>query len=377
MFDVLTNYSVPEFVRDLLKKRFPGDRLKQTVHDAGDKLNFACPFCGDSKTDSKKKRGNLYIERGFYKCYNDGCSIKVDLTKFVSKYSQTYGLEVPSVQAKEVEWVHLTAKKKKGSLIELLINRNIGSSLLEIDHLASRFSLIPCRKADPDSRIGKFIESRGLVGLPTFNDCCYYDSSQNKIYLFNIDLKSKKILGFAIRRLDQVSGPKYLIKNYAELKKNGLVSSLGDDVIADIDSLNNYFNVFNIDFTKPVFVTEGQIDAMFLNNAIATTGVSKSRLLLENLLSKKSALVFFDSDIAGKRQSIELIKKGYRVFLWSKVMIDLRAKYKVDQRTVSLIKDVNDLFQFIQSKEKGFGFEEFNRFVLAYFSESPIDLILV
>lgn len=377
MFDTLTNYGLSEFVKDLLKKRFPGDRLKQTVLDSGDKLNFACPYCGDSKTDSKKKRGNLYPDRGFYKCYNDGCSIKVDTVKFVSKYSQTYGLEVPSVQAKETQWVHLTAKKKKGSLIELLINRNIGASLLDIDYLATRFSLIPCKKADPDSRIGQFIRDRGLIGLPTFEDCCYFDSSQNKVYLFNIDLKSKKILGFAIRRLDQVSGPKYLIKNYAELKKNGLISSISDEVVGDIDSLNNYFNVFNIDFTKPVFVTEGQIDAMFLQNAIATTGVSKSKLLLENLLSKESALVFFDSDLAGKRQSIELIKKGYRVFLWSKVMIDLKAKYNVDTRTVSLIKDVNDLFQFIQSREDDFGFEEFNLFVMKYFSESPLDLILV
>jgi len=377
MFDILTNYSLSDFVKDLLKKRFPGDRLKQTVHDAGDKLNFACPYCGDSKTDSKKKRGNLYPDRGFYKCYNDGCSIKVDTTKFVSKYVQTYGLEIPSVQAVEQQWVHLTAKKKKGSLIELLINRNIGSSLLEISYLASRFSLTPCKSADPGSRIGQFIEDRGLKGLPTFEDCCYFDSSQNKVYLFNIDLKSKKILGFAIRRLDQISGPKYLIKNYAELKKNGLITSMSDEVIGDIDSLNNYFNVFNIDFTKPVFVTEGQIDAMFLRNAIATTGVSKSKLLLENLLSKQSALIFFDSDLAGKRQSIELIKKGYRVFLWSKVMMDLKSKYKVNQRTVSLIKDVNDLFQFIHSREEGFTFDEFNDFVLHYFSESPLDLIMV
>jgi hypothetical protein len=377
MFDILTNYSIPEFVRDLLKKRFPGDRLKQTVHDAGDKLNFACPYCGDSKTDSKKKRGNLYPERGFYKCYNDGCSIKVDTAKFVSKYAQTYGLEIPSVKAVEPQWVHNTSKKKKGSLIELLINRNIGSSLLEIDYLVSRFSLTPCKEADFGSRIGQFVESRGLKGIPTFDDCCYFDSSQNKVYLFNVDLKSKKILGFAIRRLDQVSGPKYLIKNYAELKKNGLVPSLNDEVIGDIDSLNNYFNVFNVDFTKPVFVTEGQIDAMFLQNAIATTGVSKSKLLLENLLSKNSALIFFDSDLAGKKQSIELIKKGYRVFLWSKVMNDLKIKYKADRFEVSLIKDVNDLFQFIHSREEGFGFDEFNSFVLDYFSESPLDLILV
>ena len=153
MLDLLTSYSIPEFVGDLLKKRFPGDRLKQTFHDAGDKLNFACPYCGDSRTDSKKKRGNLYVESGFYKCYNDGCSIRVSVQKFVSKYSQTYGLSIPGIKETAPNWVHNVARKKKGSLIELLINRQVSSSLLGIDYLAERFFLTPCSKADPDSRI--------------------------------------------------------------------------------------------------------------------------------------------------------------------------------------------------------------------------------
>jgi hypothetical protein len=286
-------------------------------------------------------------------------------------------LEIPSISVQKNEWTHETTKKKKGSLIELLIKRNIGASLLDLDYLSSRFSLIPCKDAEPSSRVGTFVRTRGLVDLPTFNSCCYYDSSQNKIYLFNVDLKSNKILGFAIRRIDDYSGPKYLIKSYAELKKNGLLRNFEDEIIADIDSLNNYFNVLNINFSKPVFVTEGQIDAMFLKNAIATTGVSKSKLLLENLLLKSNTLVFFDSDMAGKRQSIELIKKGYRVFLWSKVMSDLRKTYGASQKEVSEIKDVNDLFQFIRIYDQSFDFDKFNEFVLDYFSESPLDLILV
>ena len=89
-------------------------------------------------------------------------------------------------------------------------------------------------------------------------------------------------------------------------------------------------------------VTEGQIDSLFLKNAIATTGVSKSSLLLNNLLSKSNALIFFDSDSAGKNKSIELIKKGYRVFLWNKIFSDLIKKYPLQRKSVKLINDVNE-----------------------------------
>jgi hypothetical protein len=378
MFDLLTEYKVHSFVADLLKKRFPNDRIRQAVLDSGDKLNFACPYCGDSKTDAKKKRGNLYPTRGFYKCYNDGCSVKVDIPKFVSHFALKYGLGVPDVTRVDTQWTHQTSVKKRGSLIELLLNKRTSSSLLQLDEIVERFALTLCKDADPDSQVGQFVQRRHLTSLPIFDSCCYFDSRDDKIYLFNLDLKSRKIVGFAVRRINSDSyGPKYLIKTYSELKKTGLIKGISEETLADIDTINNYFNVFNINFTKPIYVTEGQIDAMFLKNAIATTGVSKSKLLLENLLSKSNALIFFDSDLAGKKQSIELIKKGYKVFLWNKVMADLRVKHKDSSAEIRALKDVNDLFIFMKSKDNELDFEKFNKFVAEYFSESALDLLYV
>ncbi len=377
MFDILTNYSIYSFIQDLLKKRFPGERLKQDLHESGDKINFACPYCGDSKTDSRKKRGNLYPERGFYKCYNDGCGVKVDLSKFISKFAVKYHLSIPDTKQSAPEWNPQTSKKKRGSLIELLINKQISTSLLSIEYLVSRFSLTSCKDADPDSRIGEFINKRKLKDIPTFNECCYFDSRKDKVYLFNIDVRSGKVLGFAIRRLDESGGPKYLIKNYSEMIKNGLIGGIREDLLIDIDTINNYFNVLNIDFSSPIIVTEGQLDSMFLRNSIATTGISKSKLLLDNLLSKSNALIFFDSDSAGKNQSIELIKQGYRVFLWNKLFTDLRFSYKADYRKIRSIKDVNDLYAFLSEVDSTITFDKFNDFILQYFSESPLDILYV
>jgi hypothetical protein len=377
MLDILTGYNIHQFIKDVLKKRFPDDRFKQEVYESGDKINFACPYCGDSKSDSRKKRGNIYPDRGFYKCYNDGCGVKSDIAKFISRFALKYSLGLPDVKA-QVKWTPQTSKKKRGSLIELLINKNASEHLLKIEEVVHRFSLTPCSEIDPDTELGIFIKNRALDNLPAFQKCSYFDSKEDKIYLFNLDYRTNKILGFAIRRIgEEIIGPKYLIKNYSELKKNGLIRNVEDDIITDIDAINNYFNVLNVDFSKPILVTEGQIDAMFLNNSIATTGISKSKLLLENLLSKSNTLILFDSDSAGKTQSIDLIKKGYRVFLWNKVMADLRKKYNEDYRSVRLIKDVNDLYSFMLKHDTTLTFDLFNGFVLQYFSESPLDLLYV
>lgn len=377
MIDLLTGYNIHQFIKDVLKKRFPEDRFKQEVYESGGKINFACPYCGDSKSDSRKKRGNLYPDRGFYKCYNDGCAVKTDLPKFISKFSLKYSLGIPDVKA-EVKWAPQTSKKKRGSLIELLINKQATDHLLKIEEVAHRFSLTPCSEINLDTELGQFIKNRSLDTLLAFQKCSYFDSREDKVYLFNLDQRTGKILGFAIRRIgENMAGPKYLIKNYSELKKNGLIRNVEDDIITDIDSINNYFNVLNVDFSKPIMVTEGQLDAMFLNNSIATTGISKSKLLLENLLSKSNTLILFDSDLAGKTQSIDLIKKGYRVFLWNKVMADIRKKYNSDYRNVRLIKDVNDLYLFMQKHDPLLTFDSFNEFVLQYFSESPLDLLYV
>lgn len=373
----MTGYSISTFIQDLLKKRFPDNRLKQMIYDAGDKLNFACPYCGDSAHDSKKKRGNLYPDKGFYKCYNDGCGVKVDLPKFISKFSLKYSLGVPDLKSSDVKWVATTTKKKRGSLIELLINKNATDHLLRIDYLAERFSLIPCEEADPNSKVGQFIKNRELVNLHSFNECSYFDIADDKIYLFNLDHRSGKVLGFAVRRLENEFGPKYLIKNYSELKKSGLVKNIEDDLLSDIDTVNNYFNVLNVNFSKPIIVTEGQIDSMFLDNSIATTGISKSKLLLDNLLSKSNTLILFDSDSAGKSQSVSLIKDGYRVFLWNRVFKDLCVKYGVTSQKAKSIKDINDLFIFMRKYESDLTIVNFNTFILQYFSDSHFDLLWV
>ena len=61
---------VKGIVSSALLKFFGNDPQRLKIYQGGNRLNFCCPYCGDSK-DSKKKRGNLYTDTLTYKCYKE------------------------------------------------------------------------------------------------------------------------------------------------------------------------------------------------------------------------------------------------------------------------------------------------------------------
>ena len=65
----------------ILKKEFPGNPQKQRIKIHRDRISFAAPCCGDSATNSSKKRGNIILEGTFknmYKCHNCGACMSRD-----------------------------------------------------------------------------------------------------------------------------------------------------------------------------------------------------------------------------------------------------------------------------------------------------------
>ena len=46
----------------ILKDEFPNNPQKQYIKKVSDGLNFACPFCGDSATDNRKKRAHFILK---------------------------------------------------------------------------------------------------------------------------------------------------------------------------------------------------------------------------------------------------------------------------------------------------------------------------
>jgi hypothetical protein len=133
IFDILKKYSVNQFIKDLLKKRFSGLPMKQEVNESDDKLNFACPFCGDSEKDPRKKRGNFYLANNSYKCYNDGCGIKTDLSGMIKKFALKYGLTLPDTIINSGIWDVPTE----------VLNAWSGSNTFLADRICETFGMTP------------------------------------------------------------------------------------------------------------------------------------------------------------------------------------------------------------------------------------------
>ena len=135
------------------------------------------------------------------------------------------------------------------------INQDLKHKLVDLEYFADRFSLNKIDTNSANSKCSKYIISRELDKCDSFSECCYEDSKSEKIFIFNKDNVSNKILGYSVRSIDDnYWGPKYKMMNYSEINRE--VSKLGmtEEELNEIDSLNNIFNILNIDFKKKITI---------------------------------------------------------------------------------------------------------------------------
>jgi hypothetical protein len=108
--------------------------------------------------------------------------------------------------------------------------------------------------------------------------------------------------------------------------------------------------------------TEGMIDSLFLENSIAIAGLRMSEST-ENQLKDLDVYFLLDSDKDARNKSLELLKKGKRVFNWEKFVkennLPKRSKW-----------DINEVFLYIDKREK-FTFQEIKK----YFTDDVLDSI--
>lgn len=371
--DLDTNTTLPDFLNEVMLNRFPNDSIKQKIDFSNPKkINLACPVCGDSEKKKSKRRGNIYLESNTYKCYNDGCMIFMELDKFIAKYCHEYNLMPPDIFIKGGIKSHVKSRKKI-SLLNFLINEDLKNKLLDLEYFTYRFSL---NKIDNDSECLKYIENRNLDQCDSFSKCCYEDSKSKKIFIFNKDNVSDKILGYSVRSIDDnYWGPKYKMMNYSEINREVSKLGMSEDELNEIDSLNNVFNILNIDFKKKITICEGQFDSMFVYNCIASTGVGKINETISMLSNDTNVRILFDNDNAGKNQSIKLLQDGYEVFMWSKLIKDLKNDFPDHLLDIKKITDVNALYMFLSKLNSFFNIKEFNKTLDSYFTDSLFDIL--
>lgn len=80
---------------DILSSKFTNSEKRKT-NFFSQRINFACPYCGDSNSDSSMKRGNIYKNSLQYVCFN--CGEKKSLISFLRDFDKNGEFEYEELE---------------------------------------------------------------------------------------------------------------------------------------------------------------------------------------------------------------------------------------------------------------------------------------
>ena len=284
---------------NLLSSRL--DKFKQKNNHL---WNFRCPVCGDSKKHKNKARGFVYQLKNelIFKCHNCG----------VSKSFSNLLLELDPVLHKQYRLEKFTAPKRKppskkeAALIRKLKNKipvfttSPLDSLTKIDdlnkdHPAREYLLNRKLPTEALYYTEKFQEWVNSVKPDTFPDT---DNDEPRIIIPFID-KEGVVFGFQGRSLHS-TGLRY-------------ITILLDEGHPKIFGLNR------IDYDKTIFITEGPLDSLLLDNAVAMAGADVT--LPSELFGSCDVVYVLDNEPRSREITKRIenhIDQGHRVVIWPK-----------------------------------------------------------
>lgn len=326
----------------ILIKRFPNDGAKQQIKSHVDRINIACPYCGDSMKNNWAKRGNIILSGKFintYKCFN--CGEFKSIEAFMTDFESAMDLDMANyIEKNRVDFENFINKKHDVSFLldrEAILKYSIpredlrkGLGLEEIDNY--------------------FVNGWLKKRLQFQKERYLYHPTKNYMVILNL-VDNDKVIG--LQRRNFKGADKYLTYNLSKLYK---VFSLPGEIPDDIDSISVIFGIMELNFAQPITLFEGAFDSFLFKNSVALAGAHKSFPVDMPLR------YWFDDDKTGREKAVEYIEHNEPVFLWSK----FRNEHSIPGR----IKwDLNDLMQYLKQKNiKVPSFEP-------YFSDDPLDII--
>lgn len=289
--------------------------------------NCRCVICGDSQKNRRKARGYFFAYKTDirYKCYN--CDISLSFSNFLKSqdanmYSQ-YALEKYS----EGHHVPKLSNAAPTMSFEQPVFKTAEETLL--DKILDRLDTLP-----EDNEAVQFCKKRGIPE----------DKFDRLYYIKNV----KDIVQLNDKYKESIKGeePRLVLPFYdSHGQLSGVTCrALRGEALRYItvkvkDSVPLIFGLEYVDRSKPIYVVEGPIDSLFLDNAIAVGGTSFGKLG-ETGLSKDNMVVIFDNQPRNK-EVCKLIDKniesGHTVVIWPQTITE---------------KDINDMVQAGRNVQK-------------------------
>ena len=279
-----------------------------------DLYNFRCPFCGDSKHSQTKARGYMYTFKGadglIYKCHN--CGYSTNFRNFLKEISpQIYRRYLVDLM-KEQGFNSFSSKKEeeKRKLFEMFRTKETiipefeDSIFKDCQRLDKMDANHPCKAYVVSRKIPvkyypylyftddftKFVNNIIPNKLKGHN-------KEGRLIIPFFD-KHGRCYAFIGRSLDPESKVKYIT-----IKLN--------------EDAPRIFGLDRVDYGKKIYCCEGQIDSMFLPNAIAVSGSCYDDPLLDQI--KPNVVIVPDNERRNREVANnirKMVDRGFKVCLW-------------------------------------------------------------
>lgn len=342
--------NIEEKIQRILDNKFKKDSFhKRQIDHYSDRINFACPFCGDSLRDPRKKRFNIYINSLSCHCFN--CNHHSGINTFLKQFDEELSMEdkiqVHEIQQSTKKFERRISTNQSSFAFQLLDKLAIPKSIL--------FEMLKLTTPYKSKDCSDYLNSRN-INIKQWKYFAYNEKSK-ELYILNIN-SNDRVIGMQIRQLDPNSKKsRYLTRSLSKIysnifKKNlstlieRLLKSMNngekyimeedgiENIQANLDRLSGLFNVMNVDMNIPLTIVEGPIDSLCISNSIALQGATKLNDYFDDL---KMVRFLFDNDKIGKEHSLNKLKSNKKVFLWGMYLKKMNIKDKV--------KDINDVIK--------------------------------
>ena len=361
-------------IQEILNKKFANDSyIKRKIDVYHDRLNFSCVCCGDSLSNIRKKRGNLYLDTLVYHCYNCGAHMGINtlLHRFNEELSNEDKIVVHEIQQNAKKFEKRVSSSQSSMSMTLLDKLAIPKDIL--------FRQLGIISPYKDVTASNYLKSR-MINIKDWKYFAYNPLTK-ELYILNTS-PLDRVIGFQIRQLDPKSHKQRytssrLTKIYSDVFNkdiNGIVErlllkeSLGEkyieeedgveNIVANLDRLSGIFNIMNVNLSQPLTIMEGPIDSLAIANSIALQSAAKH---LDGFFDEvENVRYLFDNDKTGREMTLKKMKNHKTVFLWGQYLDMIKSKNN--------IKDINDLQKQnlfnIDIIEKCFSDDEFDAMLI-------------
>ena len=258
--------------------------------------NFRCPICGDSQKNRSKSRGFVFKVKNdlLYKCHN--CGLSLPFPRLLEKLDPTLYKEYRMEKFKDSNTTQTTEENVSIIKQKPVFNVDILSTLTAVENLNNSH---PAREYLLNRRLpleglfwtDNFKEWTNSVKPGTFDDTRH---DEGRIIIPFRDQKGVTF-GYQGRSLSS-TGIRYI-------------------TILLQEDAQKIFGLNRLDYEKPIFITEGPFDSLFLENAVAMAGSDADC----RSFGWRDYIWVYDNE-PRNRQIVEriakLISRGDKVVIW-------------------------------------------------------------